>query len=172
MANNEDRCTGRFWEGRFKSQALLDERAVLACMAYVDLNPIRAAIAKTPEQSDFTSIQERILHPENSSLRPFAELGNTDLGLSFGLKDYLELVDWAGREMKPHKKGYIPANTPPLLSRLHMDAAPVLNYLSKTEKLPVAVLGPVSLLRAFAQSVGQHFVKGQSIGRALCPERT
>jgi REP element-mobilizing transposase RayT len=171
MANNEDHCTGRFWEGRFKSQALLDERAVLACMAYVDLNPIRAAIAKTPEKSDFTSIQERILHPQNSTLRPFAEQANDDVGLPFGLKDYLELVDWAGREIKHNKKGYIPVNTPSLLTRLHMDAAPVLNYLSRTEKLPVAALGPVSLLRAFAHSVGQHFVKGQSIGRALCPER-
>ena len=171
MANHEDHCTGRFWEGRFKSQALLDERAVLACMAYVDLNPIRAALAKTPEQSDFTSIQERILHPENSSLRPFAERADDAVGLPFGLKDYLELVDWAGRAIKHNKKGYIPANMPPLLTRLHMDAAPVLNYLSRAEKRPVAVLGPVSLLRAFAHSVGQHFVKGQSIGRALCPER-
>jgi REP element-mobilizing transposase RayT len=175
MANHEDHCTGRFWEGRFKSQALLDVRAVLACMAYVDLNPIRAALAKTPEQSDYTSIQERIRHPNNSLLIPFEDdseddTGEDDTSIPFGLKDYLKLVDWGGREIKHNKPGYIPKNTPSILARLRMDAAPVLSYLGKTDQTTFTALGPVSMLREFALSVGRHFVKGQSLGKKICPD--
>ena len=169
MANAEDHCTGRFWEGRFKSQALLDNRALLACMAYVDLNPIRACMAKTPEKSDYTSIQERILRPESSNLRPFSD-DNT--GIPIALKDYLELVEWGGREIKHNKRGYIPAHAPPILNRLKMGGAPVLNYLSRTDQPVFGALGPVSKLRSFAQSVGRSFIKGQLLGKQLCPERT
>jgi hypothetical protein len=60
QANREDRVSGRFWQGRFKTVRLCDEAAVAACLAYVDLNPIRAGLAATPEASDFTSVQRRI----------------------------------------------------------------------------------------------------------------
>ncbi len=60
-ANKEDDCTGRFWEGRFKCTRLLDEASVLACMVYVDLNPLRARIADCPEHSEFAGIYDRIV---------------------------------------------------------------------------------------------------------------
>lgn len=75
-ANAEDGVTGRFWEGRFKSQALLDEQAVLAAMVYVDLNPIRAQMADTPEASDYTSVAERMAGLEPAARSPAKPAGH------------------------------------------------------------------------------------------------
>jgi hypothetical protein len=49
-----------FWQSRFKAVRILDEESLLACAAYVDLNPIRAALAETLEASDYMSVQRRI----------------------------------------------------------------------------------------------------------------
>jgi hypothetical protein len=59
-SNREDGCTGAFWEGRFTSVPLLDQAALMACMAYVDLNPLRAGVAPTPEESAHTGGRVRI----------------------------------------------------------------------------------------------------------------
>ena len=140
-ANDEDECMGRFWEGRFKSQALLDEGALLSAMVYVDLNPIRAGIALTPETSEFTSIYERIHSiktqlkdshtqamqakknaprlKQPKSLLPFASIEKNDThAIDFKLLDYIELVDCTGRMIREDKKGAIPEHLAPILMRV------------------------------------------------------
>jgi len=125
-ANQEDNCTGRFWEGRFKSQALLDEQALLSCMAYVDLNPIRAAMADTPENSDHTCVKKRIdcVKGNNAVPKPIEQFVGTQpesSGLPFKLIEYLELIDWTGRILRSDKRGYICTNLPPILERLSLN---------------------------------------------------
>ncbi len=126
-ANKEDNCTGRFWEGRFKSQALLDEKALLSCMAYVDLNPIRAAMAATPETSEHTCAKARIVAKQASlnlpdSIEHFTGSHSETIGLPFQLNDYLELLDWSGRILREDKRGTISHCTPPILERLDINS--------------------------------------------------
>jgi REP element-mobilizing transposase RayT len=94
-ANKEDECTGRFWEGRFKSQALLTNNAVLACLAYVDLNPIRAGVSNCLLNSEYTSIRRRLnmsCKSEESFLCPIVQR-NSKLNESYlstiKLSDYV-----------------------------------------------------------------------------------
>ncbi|MEW8469694.1 MAG: transposase [Candidatus Thiodiazotropha sp.] len=134
QANKEDGCTGRYWEGRYKSQALLDEKALMACMAYVDLNPVRAGNAPTPEASDYTSIAERTDQLKRDhdrvddsktpyGLMPFVGYPRKEMpkGLPFHFSDYLELIDWTGRAILDNKHGYITSNQPSILERLQIE---------------------------------------------------
>lgn len=65
MANKEDDCKGAFWEGRFKSIAILDDEALLATCAYIDLNPVAAGLAAAPESSPHTSVRQRVRHAKD-----------------------------------------------------------------------------------------------------------
>jgi len=126
-ANEEDSVTGKYWEARFKSQALLDEQAILACSVYVDLNPIRAQMADTPENSDYTSIQKRIEAanegkiPDNLLRFQGPEIKHQKAGLPCSLKDYVELVEATGRIIRDDKRGSIDAEQSPILKRLKID---------------------------------------------------
>jgi hypothetical protein len=131
---------------------LLDRAALLAAMAYVDLNPIRAGLATTPEDSNDTSVQHRIEVREeaqrkkkrkNKSRRQRAQeakhvtlatslesgtwLAPIDSRLPRGLlnmtvDEYLTVVDRVGRIIRHNKRGSIPRDLPPILERLDLDA--------------------------------------------------
>ncbi|WOH37924.1 transposase [Thalassotalea fonticola] len=145
-ANSEDECTGRFWEGRFGSQPLLDEAALLSCMAYVDLNPVRAKIANLPEDSEFTSahkrIQATIKGNQPNYLLPFTGhvKAHKAAGISFQLKDYLQLIDETGKTMRDDKRGYIDENNNKILSRLSIRED---NWLDLTREFETIFKGAV-----------------------------
>jgi hypothetical protein len=168
-ANLEDECTGRFWEGRFKSQALLDEAGLLTAMAYVDLNPIRAGIATTPEDSLFTSIYDRIKRiqdPESQKvaripLRRFVdEEKASESAIPYTLRDYLLLVDWSGRSIRAGKRGFIAADAPPILKRLSIDAEAWEVLMTRRRTLFGRAMGKVDAMRLHAASLGQSWVRG------------
>lgn len=171
-ANAEDNCTGRFWEGRFKSQALLDEAGLLTAMAYVDLNPIRAGIAETPEESEFTSIYDRIrelktkdAQPVSSAdvavpLRPFAGGTREDSAIPYTLSDYLELVDWTGRSIRGGKRGHIDDRLPAIAQRLNIDEEAWKAAMRPRGNLFGRAMGKLDHMRLHANMLGQSWVRG------------
>ncbi len=170
QANEEDGCKGRFWEGRFKTQALLDDGAILSCMAYVDLNPIRVGLVHTPERSDFTSIQERTRawSGNPSELAPFkGEAERESDTFAFTLEDYLQLVDWFGRAVREDKYGAVPEQLPPILSRLGIQQAAYARTLRRNDYPMQRAMGRLTAMRAAAQALGQSFLKGTDVAASL-----
>lgn len=162
LANKEDQCTGRFWEGRFKSQALLDEAALMACMAYVDLNPVRARMASKPKNSKHTSIQYRINAAKRKItpkyILPFVGNPRKDMpiGLPFYLVDYIQLVDLTGRQLRDDKRGAIDGNEPAILERLGLEAS---HWLELTEQFEICfkkAAGKLDYLERYCKRQGKQ----------------
>lgn len=175
-ANKEDDCTGRFWEGRFKSQALLDEAAVLTAMAYVDLNPIRANKAKSPERSDYTSIQQRIKQSKNKPLKKPVKLlklaqgkhSNHKHSFQISSDDYIDLVETTGRVIRVDKPGFIPNELPAILIHMNLEANGFLSLMRKKDDISglKAIDSPAALTH-LTEHCQQTFIKGIGMCRRL-----
>ncbi len=178
QANAEDNCTGRFWEGRYKSQALLDEAAIIACMTYVDLNPIRAKINNTLETSEFTSIKQRInaITNENHNtqptfLMPFigSEYNNQPTGINFNLDDYIALVDMTGRSIAEGKRGHIENSLPNVLQRLDIDPKRWAILSTQLEQQYKRAIGSSLSMKLAAVTFKKNWFQGQNQSAYLLP---
>ncbi|QDS87367.1 hypothetical protein EC9_15450 [Rosistilla ulvae] len=195
-SNAEDDVSGHFWEGRFRAQLILDEASLLACAAYVDLNPIRAAMVQTLETSEFTGAKERIdditcaseqdrkhVHdwersrvPHNSGWMSPVEIDERDdpIGadvdsshrrssckgfLSMSLSKYLELLDWTGRQLRDDKRGAIPAELAPILTRIGLDAPAWCDLVKRFGRLFKRAAGTSESLCEEAARRGQSWMQ-------------
>jgi len=151
-------------------------------MTYVDLNPIRAQIASTPESSDYTSIQQRIhqWHKTQQAgavlTRPVPKLmplvkqhrDPHQHSIGFTLKDYIELVDWAGRSVRENKRGAIDANEPPILQRLGIESGAFVEHMrGKHQENYPKLMGRLDKIRQTYQTIEQVFIKGLYQSRLL-----
>ena len=186
-ANAEDDVKGRFWQGRFKCQLLDDERALAAAMAYVDLNPVRAGIADSVEGSDHTSVQARAAElrerPSNANklLMPIAGYGvflpsgdksdgnlePTGSRVPMTSAQYIELVDFTGRQLKPAKRGVIAANEPPVLQKLGITRDYWAGHVNGFRSAYCRFVGSVEAMTAKAKALNQRWLKGIGYARNL-----
>jgi REP element-mobilizing transposase RayT len=180
-ANAEDQCTGHFWESRFKSQALLDEAALITAMAYVDLNPIRAKQATSIDTSDFTSGQARyaeLTSPDSVSsplIKPrlvaFIEADHRQAlePLPFHLNDYLDLIDTTGRLVVNGKRGFIPGQQPRLLDTLNVAPQHWFDTAIQLHARYELALGTPAQLTQLAKRWGNRWLQGIRHARRLYP---
>lgn len=163
-ANREDDCKGRFWEGRYKCQLLCDERAMLAAMAYVDLNPVRVGVADKPENAVHTSIRKRIemarAVPETLAEPLRSIIGLRGLAWSLTTAEYLQIVDWTGRATSTSGRHGADSHAPAVLSMVEADPARWMRRVRGYGGGWCRAVGSAERLLELAQSIGQRWMKG------------
>jgi hypothetical protein len=152
IANHEDKVSGRFWEGRFKSIKILDQQAALETGIYVDLNPIRAGMADSVETSAHTSIEERVR----------AITFNTPLVLVKPVRDILKVFSTEEPIFLEGEKEYI-AIVRRRAKEVLSDKAKSAAFQAYLTAFPTAI-GSASSLRREAKKRGRKWLKG--IGKA------
>ena len=164
-ANKEDECTGRFWQGRFRSQLLLDEAAIYTCMAYIDLNPVRAGVANTAQQSEYTSIYYRITH--HSTEEGLKPLTNSTEKLPLRLSEYLCLIEESAKGIRYGYNGEIVSALQPILVPLSINSSGYVYAIQRLSKLFYRGIGSINQLEQLSQRLSLNWVKGQSASRRL-----
>lgn len=178
LSNREDGCKGRFWEGRFHSQTLLDTRAVVACMTYVDLNPTRADMCDVPEADPFTSLHYRVKATfDSTDAHEHLPAGMINLDnqsdqtqspqILVNTLEYLQLVDLTARQSRPDKRGALSSQTQPVLQRLGISQSSWQDLETRFSKHFHVLVGTGASLKQACQSLGQKYAWGQKNCRAF-----
>ena len=163
MSNAEDCCKGHFWESRFKSQALLDEAAALTCMAYVDLNPIRAGITTRLEESDHTSIKNRVQRLTDNEMTNTMRSVAGDVRsrtMVIPLKDYITLVEWTGKSIQATGKASIPPNLASIFTRLNINQDNWLGQVQYFGSPRCRAIGCLQEVQQHIEKLGQKWFQG------------
>lgn len=163
-ANKEDGTKGRFWQARFDSQAILDDQALLRTLVYVDLNPVRADIVKTPEEAKYTSLNRRLTESDSGLLsfsdKPFEQTSGhsnlTELPCTFA--EYLAILDWTGRSIIENKRGYIPTDAPGIFDRLQYAPYRWLRSMNPTSQWQQCALGVSESIKRFCDFHGRKWI--------------
>lgn len=191
-ANAEDKCTGRFWESRFKCRECASESALLLVGVYVDLNPHQAGETDNPLTARYTSIYQRLQAQgmrKNAAGRPDAWLAEltvpperksdttlgdrsrtgrraSDLGvLPISLADYVQLLQWTAEQLKSGQRSTIPKDLAKILDHLAVKEDAWLESLVHYERAFGHAVGSAASVAAVAERMELHHMKGASACR-------
>ncbi len=154
----------------------------MVCMAYVDLNPIRAGIAETAEASEYSSVSQRLEKARsshqnivNETLTPICSGSDPDSTLkahthtarirAVALKGYLQLIDWTGRQIREGKTSHIPHPLSPIVERLGFDSGAWTETANHFRSRFGITVGHWDRIKAKAAQTGRHWLHGIKISQ-------